>query len=115
MSDEIRRDDKVPGWLFYSVWRGEVKVAFADLESSLDTGVWHLSRIYVERDYRREGIGSRLMQRMVADVPQIYGHIEQIGPVRVSKRALEWFYRKNGAHIRRGVFLSWGGDMERRG
>ena len=105
----LRRTEREGGWITYTVRLDGVYVGSLRMIRYEDSRSYWLSRLYVTKAYRHQGIGRALVSLALQEgVPwRVAGFIQPVGRNRVGLARLRRFYTLCGAHIDESDVISW--------
>lgn len=74
-------------------------IGIGGLNQTLTDGIGRVRRLYISRDYRKQGIGRMIMDRVIEEAKRHYQMIE----LKTDNPAADQFYRSLGFSVKDGV------------
>jgi GNAT superfamily N-acetyltransferase len=105
----LRRTERERGWITYTVRRDSVYVGSLRMIRYEDSHSYWLSRLYVKKAYRHQGIGRALIRLALQEgFPwRVARFIQSVGRNRVGLARLRRFYTRCGALVDESDVISW--------
>jgi GNAT superfamily N-acetyltransferase len=105
----LERKEREGGWITYTVRRDGVHVGSLRLLRYEDSRSYWLSRLYVKKAYRHQGIGRALILLALEQCRpwSVAGFIQSVGRNRIGLSRLRRFYTLCGAQIDESDIISW--------
>jgi GNAT superfamily N-acetyltransferase len=105
----LERKERVGGWITYTVRRDGVHVGSLRLLRYADSSSYWLSRLYVKKAYRHQGIGRALILLALEQCRpwSVVGFIQSVGRNRIGLGRLRRFYTLCGAQLDESDVISW--------
>jgi len=105
----LERKDRAGGWIAYTVRRDGVHVGPLRLLRYADSRSCWLSRLYVKKAYRHQGIGRALILLALQQCRpwSVSGFIQSVGRNRIGLGRLRRFYTLCGAQLDESDLISW--------